>query len=55
MAQNRTFESYEKHLRIYGPVGVLDAARRDLDEQDYERLARLVEAAQRPQKGRRRG
>jgi hypothetical protein len=53
MARDRSFDSYEKHVRIYGPEGVLDAARRDLTEEEYERLTTLVASLKKPKRGRR--
>jgi hypothetical protein len=48
----RSYADYERHLVRYGPDGILDAAKRDLTEQEYSDLEKLVAAAQ-PKKKRR--
>lgn len=51
----RTYADYEKQARRYGPEGVLEVARRDLDDSEFERLEKLCKEleAQGKKRGRR--
>lgn len=44
----RSYEDYAKHIRFYGPEGVLEAAERDLDEKQLEDLTKLAKQHKRP-------